>query len=386
MKKIFLTAFLLSAFLVIIGFSQNVSVSFFQESLSQALSDLAAQENITILTDSTVGGFITLNLDSVSISEALDLMLLPGGFSWKEIKPGVYFVGTPNPSSSSFLYLASSTSYRLKYITSKTLLDLLPDVMKPYVFTSTDSPSLVLIGAPDSVKSAIVSLIKKVDIPKNEIVVQMNVIEVDESLLKKWGMDLQYSNPSNSSSSTTFNVLNRAINFVYKVNDLSILSNIKAEAASGSAKILANPKIRITSGNTGKVSVSTTRNYSYTNSNGKTVVSSVKMGVDISLTPTISASGDVSMNLSETLSGAMENSGPVPDTMTNTLSTVFNTHIGKTVAVGGTEFSTYEKSTAKVPLLSDIPIIGYFFTQEKMKKVKKEIIIIITCESAGDKR
>ena len=367
------------------AFSQKVSISFFQESLSQALSDLAAQENITILTDSTVGGFITLNLDNVDISDALDLILLPGGYSWKEIKPNVYFVGTANPSSTSFLYLASSTSYRLKYTSSKTLLDLLPDVMKPYVFTSTDSPSLVLIGAPDNVKSAIISLIKKVDIPKNEVVVQMNVIEVDESLLKKWGMDLQYSNPSNSSSSTTFNVLDRAINMVYTVSDLSILSNIRAEEASGAVKILANPKIRVESGKTGNVDVSTTRKYSYVNTDGKKVLANVNVGIKISLIPTISASGDVSLNMSESVSGAMETSNPVPDTMTNTLSTVFNTKVGDTVAVGGVNFSTYEKSLAKVPVLGDIPIVGYLFTQSKMKKVRKEIVVIVTCESVGGK-
>ncbi len=383
MRKVFLITVLLLSVLISVSFSQNVSISFFQESLTQALSDLAAQENITILTDSTVGGFITLTLNNVPISEALDLMLLPGGYSWKEIKPNVYFVGTANPNSTSFLYLATSTSYQLKYISSKTLLDLLPDVMKPYVFTSTNSPSLVLIGAPDNVKSAIISLIKKVDLPKNEVVVQMNIIEIDESLLRKWGMDLQYSNPSNSSSSTTFNVLDRAINMVYTVNDLSILSNIRAKEASGAVKILANPKLRITSGNSGSVDVSTTRKYSYVNTDGKKVLANVNVGVKISLTPTVSASGDVSLNMSETVSGAMETSNPVPNTMTNTLSTVFNMRVGKTLAVGGVDFSTYEKSLAKVPVLGDIPIVGYLFTQSKMKKVKKEIVVIITCKSVG---
>ncbi len=257
--------------------------------------------------------------------------------------------------------------------------------MKPYVFTSTDSPYLVLIGAPEDVKENILSTIKKIDVPKKEALFQVNVVEVDESYLRKLGMDLQWSN-SSSATEETLNILKMAINLVYKGNGMSILSNIRSQASNGQAKILASPKIRIVSGNNGKVDVSTTRNYSYTNSSGKLVVSSVKVGVSISLTPTISSSGDVSVNMSETVNGALENSGPVPDTMSNTLSTVFDTQVGKTVAVGGVDFSTYEKSTSKVPLLGDIPIIGYFFSQEKMRKVKKEIIVFITCESVGDKR
>ncbi len=384
MRKKILVMLLLLSVLSAISFSQNVSISFFQESLSQALSDLAAQENITILTDSSVGGFITLNLNNVPLSEALDLMLLPGGYSWKEIKPNVYFVGTANPSSNSFLYLASMSSYHLQYVKASTLLDLLPAVMKPYVFTSTDSPYLVLIGAPEDVKKNILSTIKKIDVPKKEALFQVNVVEVDESYLRKLGMDLQWSN-SSSATENTLNILKMAINLVYKRNGMSVLSNIRSQVSNGQAKILASPKIRIVSGNNGKVDVSTTRNYSYTNSSGKLVVSNVKVGVSISLTPTISSSGDVSVNMSETVNGALENSGPVPNTMSNTLSTVFDTQVGKTVAVGGVDFSTYEKSTAKVPLLGDIPIIGYFFTQEKLKKAKKEIIVFVTCESVGDK-
>ncbi|WP_036221665.1 type II secretion system protein GspD [Mesoaciditoga lauensis] len=373
--------------LVLVGivFSENVSISFFQEPLVQALNDLATQENITILTDSTIGGFITLDLEDVPLSEVLNLMLLPGGYSWKEIKPGVYFVGSANPSSNSFFQLASMSSYHLQYVKSSTLLDLLPAVMKPYVFTSTDSPYLVLVGAPEDVKENILSTIKKIDVPKKEALFQVNVVEVDESYLRKLGMDLQWSN-SSSATKNTLNVLKMAINLVYNGNGMSILSNIRSQASNGQAKILASPKIRIVSGNNGKVDVSTTRNYSYTDSSGKLVVSSVKVGVSISLTPTISSSGDVSVNMSETVSGALENSGTVPDTMSNTLSTVFDTQVGKTVAVGGVDFSTYEKSISKVPLLGDIPIIGYFFSQEKMKKVKKEIIVFITCESVGDKR
>ena len=364
-------------------FAQDVSISFFQEPLVQALNDLATQENITILTDSTIGGFVTLNLENVPLSEVLDLMLLPGGYSWKEIKPNVYFVGTASPSSNSFLYLASMSSYRLRYITSSTLLSLLPAVMKPYVFTSTSSPYLVLVGAPSDMKKAILSVIRNVDVSKMEAVFQVTVVEMDESYLRKLGMDFQYSQPSSVATENTMNILNRTINLVYKVNNLSILSDIKAEAASGAVKILANPKVRIESGNTGTVKVSTTRNYSYRNTSGNLVVSSVSVGANVSLTPAISASGDVSLKVSETISGALENSSPVPNTMSNTLSTTFETQVGKTVAVGGMDFSTYEKSTTRVPLLSDIPVIGYFFTQEKMRKVKKEIIVIITCESAG---
>ncbi len=365
-------------------FAQSVTISFFQEPLTQALNDLATQEGITILTDSTIGGIITLNLNNVSISQALNLMLMSGGYAWKEIQPGIYFVGTPNPATNSFLYLAQMTPYQLKYITSKTLFNYLPAIMQPYVFSSTTSPYLVMIGAPDSIKSSIISLIKSVDIAPKDLVIQVNVLEMDKSVLDSWGMSLQYSQPSNSSNSTTFNVLNGAINAAFIINNLSILSNINALVTNGDIKTLADPKLRIQSGQTGTVNSITTTTYLYTTSAGQQTLS-VPIGINLSLTPTLTASGVVLVNLTETLSSAsqQQTSSGIPNTMTNTLTTSFTTQVGNTVAVGGANFETYQTQTSKVPLLGDIPLVGFLFTQQNLMKVEKEIVVVITVEKAG---
>ncbi|BBJ28970.1 hypothetical protein [Athalassotoga saccharophila] len=384
MKKFMVLSFII--FIVISAvFAQNVTISFFQEPLTQALNDLATQEGITILTDSTIGGIITLNLNNVSISQALNLMLMSGGYAWKEIQPGVYFVGTPNPATNSFLYLAQMTPYQLKYINSKTLFSYLPAIMQPYVFSSTTSPYLIMIGAPDSIKSSIISLIKSVDVPPKDIVVQVNVLEMDKSVLDSWNMSLQYSQPSNSSNGTTFNVLNGAINAAFIINNLSILSNINALVSNGEIKMLADPKLRIQSGQTGTVNSVTTTTYLYTTSTGQQTLS-VPVGINLSVTPTITASGVVLVNLTETLTGAsqQQTSSGVPNTITNTLTTSFTTQAGNTVAVGGANFQTYQTQNSKVPLLGDIPLIGFLFTQQNVVKVEKEIVVVITVEKAGD--
>lgn len=366
-------------------FAQSVTISFFQEPLTQALNDLATQEDITILTDSTIGGIITLNLTNVSISQALNLMLMSGGYAWKEIQPGIYFVGTPNPATNSFLYLAQMTPYQLKYITSKTLFSYLPAIMQPYVFSSTTSPYLVMIGAPDSIKSAITSLIKSVDVAPKDVVIQVNVLEMDKSILDSWGMSLQYSQPTSSSNSTTFNILNGAINAAFIINNLSILSNINALVSNGDIKTLADPKLRVESGQTGTVNSITTTTYLYTTSSGQQTLS-VPIGISLSLTPTLTASGVVLVNLTETLTNAsqQQTASGIPNTMTNTLTTTFTTQVGNTVAVGGANFETYQTQNSKVPVLGDIPLIGFLFTQQNLMKVEKEIVVVITVEKAGD--
>jgi type II secretory pathway component GspD/PulD (secretin) len=196
---------------------------------------------------------------------------------------------------------------------------------------------------------------------------------------------LQYTQPTSSSNSTTFNILNGAINAAFIINNLSILSNINALVSNGDIKTLADPKLRVQSGQTGTINSVTTTTYFYTTSAGQQTLS-VPIGINLSITPTITASGVVLINFTETLTGAsqQQTSSGIPNTMTNTLTTSFTTQVGNTVAVGGANFETYQTQNSKVPLLGDIPLVGFLFTQQNLVKIEKEIVVVITVEKAGD--
>ena len=51
---------------------------------------------------------------------------------------------------------------------------------------------------------------------------------------------------------------------------------------------------------------------------------------------------------------------------------------GQTVVIGGLMSETMEKTVTKMPLLGDIPILGYLFKEDSLSKVKTNLLVFIT--------
>lgn len=51
---------------------------------------------------------------------------------------------------------------------------------------------------------------------------------------------------------------------------------------------------------------------------------------------------------------------------------------GETVVIGGLIKDKVNKTVRKIPLLGDLPILGYFFRSSTDEKIKTDLIIFIT--------
>ena len=66
---------------------------FFDTYILDALSDLSLDSGIPILADTTVGGFVTLELFDVPLPQAIEQLVLPGGYTYKWIDGILGLVG-----------------------------------------------------------------------------------------------------------------------------------------------------------------------------------------------------------------------------------------------------------------------------------------------------
>jgi type IV pilus assembly protein PilQ len=53
---------------------------------------------------------------------------------------------------------------------------------------------------------------------------------------------------------------------------------------------------------------------------------------------------------------------------------------GETAAIGGLIRETEDNTTVKVPLLGDIPLLGYLFKSVQKNKTRTELTIFITAK------
>jgi general secretion pathway protein D len=114
------------------------------------------------------------------------------------------------------------------------------------------------------------------------------------------------------------------------------------------------------------------------------IVSSVFSGVLLDITPEISKDGTITLrinpSISEVASDISANNADrkmPPDLSRRQLSSVISVQDGNRVILGGLINSKNVNNTNKLPLLGDIPLLGYLFKREGITKQTEEIVIII---------
>ncbi len=169
--------------------------------------------------------------------------------------------------------------------------------------------------------------------------------------------------------------------------------------SSGKAKELANPKILVASGKDAKIDIGT----DYVKKVTASVVSSSlnqypvynpeigsDMGVIVTVTPFISKDGYVVMNLSPAYATDAGNPYYAKDALggeylaatllaRRTLE-LKNVRVkdGDTLVIGGLIQERDTTKENKIPILGDIPGLGFFFRNTHTRKTKTELVILIT--------
>ncbi|HHT36577.1 MAG TPA: secretin, partial [Firmicutes bacterium] len=176
---------LVSAVVSVAAEEPLVNLFLFDTDLREALSEISLQTGINIIPDATVSGVVTADLQDVPLEKALRMILIGGGFAFKKIDD-FYFVGLPDPRSTTFSELVDTEVVRLRHATSDQIIAALPAFLSPYVQAGYDS-RIVTISAPPAELERIKDLIQAVDQPQQQIEIQVIVTEVSTDFLKDFG-------------------------------------------------------------------------------------------------------------------------------------------------------------------------------------------------------
>ncbi|OYZ57087.1 MAG: pilus (MSHA type) biogenesis protein MshL [Sulfuricurvum sp. 24-42-5] len=114
------------------------------------------------------------------------------------------------------------------------------------------------------------------------------------------------------------------------------------------------------------------------------VVSSVFAGVLLDITPEISDDGSITLRINPSISevaSQLKTDGTVrdmpPDLSRRQMSSVVTAKDGSTIIMGGLIGTRNDMTGSKIPLLGDIPVLGWLFKTEGITKKTEEMVIII---------
>ncbi|MCL2888106.1 MAG: hypothetical protein FWF35_02180 [Elusimicrobia bacterium] len=164
---------------------------------------------------------------------------------------------------------------------------------------------------------------------------------------------------------------------------------LKALLTRGEAKYLGKPKV-VTLNNQA-ATIESTRDAaigSAQNISGNTGSSNVlastperqQVGLTLKVTPQVNREGYITLLIQPEYSDIAVSSvgGGVYDTLKRSASTLVRVKNGQTVVLGGLLSSRETLADRKVPLLGDIPIIGWLFTQRITSKDTTDMVIFVT--------
>ena len=106
----------------------------------------------------------------------------------------------------------------------------------------------------------------------------------------------------------------------------------------------------------------------------------VNTGVQLSVTPRVNAGGQISLDMSVELSSVADSSPVVGTPAFNKTSaqSIITVQSGQTILLGGLIEETSGKSSSGLPFISQIPILGAVFGEQKRDDNRQELVMLIT--------
>lgn len=244
---------------------------------------------------------------------------------------------------------------------------------------------------------------------RRQVLIEATVTEVTLSEGHQQGIDWSFGKDSGSIQqlgSAGLSSTNTGSMMILKYIDPNsplgnISSHISLLESFGKVKVLSSPKLSVMNNQTAtlkvvdskiyfEVSASTTQTQTTSNTIYTTTPHSVDVGFVMNVTPYISDTDTVTMNVRPTISritGFITDPNPslaaagmvnrVPEIQSREMESIIKIDSGQIAVLGGLMQDGIDNRSDGVPLLSRIPFLGNFFKNRNDSKTKTELVIFL---------
>jgi general secretion pathway protein D len=359
------------------------------------------------------GRRIPIDLQHVTLREALDIVGMESRTFWRPVTPNTIFVAQDTPTKRKELeqnviktfYLGNSGGSSTSNTDLQDVVTSIRTLLEVQRIQHIPSQNAIIMkGTPDQIIMA-QKIIDDLDRAKAEVVIDVVVAQVSASKTRNLGIlppqnatvSLQGSSPTTTGGTTTspsfsFHDLEHLTegNFAVKIDPASA----QLLLSSSDAQILQSPRIRSADNEKAQLKIATKIPIA-TGSFGtplgitggaslgvNTQFTYLDVGVILEITPHVHPDGQVTLKTSLELSSQTGNSDPIggisqPIIAQDKIDHTIRLRDGEINLLGGIMETTETKTNSGWPLLSSIPILKYFFSQEQKKKSTNEIVFLL---------
>ncbi len=160
---------------------------------------------------------------------------------------------------------------------------------------------------------------------------------------------------------------------------------ISALEAEGKGNVVSSPRVITADQTKARIEQGEEIPYQQSTSSGATSVSFKKASLSLEVTPQITPEGNVILDLevNKDSRGSLTAAGPAINT--KQIKTQVLVENGGTVVIGGIFTQDERNDVSKVPLLGDLPVLGYLFQTRTKSITKTELLVFITPKIVADR-
>ena len=391
----------------------KMSINLKESDIRNVLTMIGELTGLNIVISPNIEDTITANLENVTVKAALDAILKPNNYSYF-VQDNIIIV---KDLDTQLIGELESVVIRLKYINSNDLQAPLSTILTSRGTVQSFLPVASMAGQTGPPNMAIVSdvqeniprvlnMVKQLDKPIKNINIAVKFIETQLDTTKSYGVDwtnspVQLGGSPNDTVNFPINLNNITI---ATLNPTQLTSALKIMQARGRSKLLSSPQVTTLDNHQAITEVSTTVYIEGLNSGGNnsggnnqgsptsglpgigiintaSTVQEKDIGIKLQVTPRINENNIITLLVDatvEALLSAAEISTDKPRSTKRTVTTQVSVYNGETVIIGGLIADNIIRNKKYVPILSAIPLVGYFFKTTSIQKEQRELLMFIT--------
>ncbi len=403
-----------------IGYAgEKLTLNFQKIDVREALNVIADFTELNIVISDSVNGNITLRLKDVPWDQALDIILQSRGLDMRKNGNVIQVAPREEIAAKEKINLTArqevseleemrTESFQLSYQTVAETIALLTNTKQPVLskrgsaVADPRTGTIFVQDAPSRLEE-VRKIIKQIDVPVRQVLIEARFVSAGDSFNRTLGGKLGYTGPAvaagtgdtiigNGVTSGMRGLLQPNVNLpgaatgmggltlsLFNPNATKVLTlELNASELDGRTKNIASPRVVTKDKVAATISAGTQIPYQISAANGATSIAFKDATLKLNVTPQITPDDHINMLVAANQDTVGTVYGGVPSINTKSVNTEVLVENGGTVVIGGVFTQDLADSTQKVPLLGDVPIIGWLFKNNNKVDTKSELLIFIT--------
>ncbi len=389
------------------------SLNFQNADIRSVLNFLAEYGDVNIVSSPTVEGAVNISLKNITWKLALDIIMKTYGLTAVQEEGYIRVVPTESyleetsmvekhRSEQAKIVALETEIIHVDNASAQDLVDPIQSILTDRGKVEVDkrSNSIIINEIPENIP-LVQQFVKELDKETSQIKISAQIVEVSSTALEEIGVDWTLNGSKEVRKSSGYSADYDHTTSVSGAESADRMSDVAAEftfstvqpgwdltatiqalVSDGNGKIVAHPEITTVDNKEAKIQSGQKIPIKTFDPSGNVVITFEEVGTILRVTPHITSENRILMHLLPERSFYEYDPNGVIINSKNAETNVVVEN-GQTVVIGGLTTQDVIESHVGVPVLKDIPVVGYLFGYKKKKVENRDLIIFVTPTIVG---